>query len=433
MTKPSIWIGGALAVVLVAACDREVPLPGERLELRGAIETVEPPVSVAFAAPPVQQNADWTHRTGSAAKTPLHPALSATLSPVWSVRIGSGDGRRHRISADPVVANGRVFTLDSRATVAAVSTGGALLWSRDLTPGSDREDDASGGGLASDGSRVYATSGFGKITALDAATGAELWVQRLNAAATAAPTVSDGVVYVVGADSTAWALDAETGRIVWDVSGTPSASGILGGASPAVTDRLIILPFTSAEVAGVLKLSGLRVWSAPLQGQRSGRVYARINDVSGDPIVTGGRVYAGNPSGRTVALDLTTGDRIWTADEGALSPVQVAGGSVFLVSDQNELMRLDGETGTRIWSAQLPYFTKERVRRRRAIFDHYGPVLAGGRLVVASGDGLLRFFDPANGATLGEIPLPGGAASLPAIAGGTLYVVSASGQLHAFR
>ena len=38
---------------------------------------------------------------------------------------------------------------------------------------------------------------------------------------------------------------------------------------------------------------------------------------------------------------MTSGERIWTADEGALGPVQVAGGSLFLVSDQNELVRLD--------------------------------------------------------------------------------------------
>ena len=42
---------------------------------------------------------------------------------------------------------------------------------------------------------------------------------------------------------------------------------------------------------------------------------------------------------------------------------------------------------------------------------YYGPVLAGGRLWVAGADGLLRAFDPANGAALAELPLPGGAAA----------------------
>lgn len=439
MARAAVLVAGVVTLGLLAACgQREVRLPGERLGLRaalgGAAEAApEAPRDVPFSAPPVVRNADWTHRAGSARNAPIHPALRAAPSLAWSVRIGEGEDRRHRISADPVVAGGRVFTLDSRATVAAVSTGGALLWSRDLTPDSDRDDDVSGGGLATDGARVYVATGFGRLSALDAATGAEIWVQRLNAAATAAPTVADGVVYVVGNDSRAWALDAGTGRIVWDVAGTPSPSGVLGGAGPVVTDRLILLPTTAAEVMGVLKLSGLRVWSAPVAGGREGRVYARITDVTGDPIVDGDTVYVGNPSGRTVALDLASGERRWTAEEGALGPVQVAGGSVFLVSDQNRLMRLDARDGAPIWAVGLPYFTKQRVRRQREITDHYGPVLAGGRLYVVSGDGLMRIYDPARGALVGTLDVPGGAAAQPAVAGGTLYVVSSRGQLLAFR
>ena len=72
-------------------------------------------------------------------------------------------------------------------------------------------------------------------------------------------------------------------------------------------------------------------------------------------------------------------------------------------------------------------------RRQSSIFTHYGPVLAGGRLIVTSSDGLIRQFDPTSGALIGQITLPGGAASGPVVAGETLYVISKTGQLHAFR
>ena len=75
----------------------------------------------------------------------------------------------------------------------------------------------------------------------------------------------------------------------------------------------------------------------------------------------------------------------------------------------------------------------ERTRRQKRVFAHYGPVLAGGRLIVTSSDGVIRQFDPASGALLGQIELPGGAASGPVVAGETLYVLSKNGQLHAFR
>ena len=106
---------------------------------------------------------------------------------------------------------------------------------------------------------------------------------------------------------------------------------------------------------------------------------------------------------------------------------------MFLVNDEARLVRLDAATGDLIWSVEMPYFVKEKIKKRKAITAHYGPVLASGRLVVASGDGILRFFNPADGALLSTLDIPGGAAAQPALAGGTLYIVSGNGQLHAFR
>ena len=437
MTRRGRAIAATALLIFSAACAREEILEGERLGLRAldgvpdaVVDTGTPP---PFTAPATQRLSQWTHRAGNPEHRVAHAAFSTAPSLAWTVPIGAGDSRKHRITADPVVAGGRIFTMDSRSTVTAVSTNGQVIWSRDLTPASDREDDASGGGLATDGSRVFATSGFGRLTALDAQTGEELWTQRLGAAATSAPTVVGDTVYAVSTDSRAWAVNVETGRVQWEVSGAPSPSGVIGAGAPAVTDRLALLPFHSGELVGALTLSGLRVWTAPLSGGRKGRVYARITDVTGDPVVVGNTIYAGNPSGKSMAVDITSGDRIWTADEGSQSPPWVAGGAGFIVSDENQLVRLDAATGQRLWGTQLPYFTRERVRRRQAITDHYGPILAGGQLIVASGDGEMRFFDPTTGVPLGAVSLPGGAASLPAVVDGTLYVVSSNGRLHAFR
>jgi outer membrane protein assembly factor BamB len=134
-----------------------------------------------------------------------------------------------------------------------------------------------------------------------------------------------------------------------------------------------------------------------------------------------------------VALEIANGDRIWTATEGAVGPVWPAGGSVFMVNDLGELLRLDADDGTAIWRVQLPALVEGRERRQKTRFAHYGPVLAGGRLVVASSDGLIRQFDPTSGALVGTIEIRGGAASNPVVANGTLYVVSKRGELLAFR
>lgn len=426
-------IGAALGLALLVACGEvDVILPGERLAIRPEAAIINETRALNLVAP--VSNASWTHRNGSADHQITHPALSAGLAPVFAVSIGEGDSRRARITADPVVANGAIYTLDARAQVQATSTAGQPLWAQDLTPGNDGRGDASGGGIAVQGNALYVATGFGELTALDASSGAVLWRQDLDAPGTSAPTVFGELVYVVARDSVAYAIDRTTGRIRWSVAGTPSVGNFAGGAGAAVNSEIAIFPFGSGDVTATFPAGGTQRWSTVVTGERVGQAAANISDISGDPVIAGGTVYVGNFSGRLVAMNIANGARLWTATEGAVSPVWPSGDSVFLVNDLNQLVRLDRSTGAPVWKVDLPQSVAAGTFRQvRSRFAHYGPVLAGGRLIVASSDGLIREFDPASGALIGSAEIPGGAASNPAVAGQTLYVVSKSGQLVAFR
>lgn len=420
----------------LAGCgEKDVILPGDRLDIRGgeAAEVLAQNEVRAIALPAAQANADWTHRNGGPTHEITHPALPGALTQVFAVNIGAGDGRRHRITADPVVAAGRVFAMDAQSRVTALTTGGEPLWSATLTPGSDGNNDASGGGLASDGSTVVATTGFGELVALDAATGAELWTQDLDAPGTSAPTILDDLAYVVARDGRAWAIEMGSGRIRWTMNGTPPTANFAGGAGAAVTPDIAVFPFPSGEVMAAFPQGGLRRWSTIVTGQRPGQAASTISDIAGDPVIDGDTVYVGNVSGRVAALQLANGERLWTAPEGAVGPVWPAGDSIFLVNDLGQLVRLDAGDGSAIWRVELPGFVENRERRQRTRYAHYGPVLAGGRLLVASSDGAIRQFNPESGALIGTLDLPGGASSNPVVANSTLYVVTTRGQLVAFR
>lgn len=428
-------------VVTLSACgDREVILPGERLDPLSvaspdgpAVEGPAPVSSTALSLAAPRVNGEWTHRGGNAAHQPGHVALGAGTNRIWSTNIGQGDDRRHRITADPIVAGGRVFTLDSRARVTATALSGGTAWSTDITPAGDSRDSASGGGLAYEGGRIYATTGFGELVALDAASGAVLWRQRVDTAIGGGPAVQNGTVYVAARNNIGWAVRAADGKVLWQSSGTPSSSGVMGVSVPAVQGNTVVFPFTSGQLLAVDTETGGTLWSAQVAGKRTGRAIATIRDVTGDPVISGGAVYGGTSSGRIDAVEMATGIRDWSSRDGANGPVVVAGGSVFAVNDQAELIRLDAATGGVIWRIELPYYTDERTKRQDSIYAHYGPVLAGGRLFVASSDGVLRAFDPASGQLVGQGQIPGGAAAAPVVAGQTLYVVARSGQLHAFR
>lgn len=431
-----------LAVVMaLAGCEREVHLEGERLDPRAVLDSTAgaggPQTALAEARPlhlpAPRANADWPQRAGAADHGLVNAAFGAGQARLWSAPIGQGNSYRYRVAASPVAAAGRVFTLDAHSRLSATSLAGAALWATDIAAPGDRPEDATGAGLAVDGGRVYATTGFAELVALDAASGAVIWRQSFDAGVGGAPTVAGGLVYVVARDGSAWAVRSEDGKVAWQMGVAPGAAGVSGVSAPAVTGDRVIFPFASGEMVAAARDTGSTIWQAKVAGARLGRGYAIVSDLTGDPVVSGGVVYAGSSAGKLGAFELETGKRLWTAGEGAMGPVQVAGGALFLVSDEGRLMRLDAGTGETVWAVDLPYYVKDKIKRQREIFVQYGPILAGNRLFVASSDGLLRSFDAASGAELGQAEIPGGAAADPIVAGQTLYVVSRNGQLHAFR
>ncbi|MEF3047596.1 PQQ-like beta-propeller repeat protein [Pseudotabrizicola sp. L79] len=447
-SKLNLGITALASTLFLIGCERELILQGERFPVRADLQAsvraegepapVAPPdrpenQSVAIALPAASANAEWTHRGGNVQHTSPHGQLSATPQRIWSANIGTGSSRKNRVAASPVVSGGRIFTIDSKSLVVATGNNGATLWKADLTAKFDRGGDLSGGGLAFGEGALFAATAYGELVAIEPSTGKLLWRQRLDSPVAGAPTVDGGTVYVSTRDGAGFAVDAKNGLVKWTIAGASSTASVMASASPAIVGRNVVFPFASGELLAALRLNGTRVWSAPVTGQRPGRGYQGLTDVTGDPVVVGGTIYAGTAAGRTAAIDAGTGARVWTAVEGALNPPLVVGGSVFVVNDEARLVRLDAATGAVIWSAEMPYFVKDKPKRHKAIHAHYGPVLAGGRIAVVSSDGLLRLFNATNGAMVQTIEIPGGAAAAPALAGGVLYVVSASGQLHAFR
>lgn len=434
---------GALIVAValaVAGCDQRSgdTLEGTREPIRAAegfvgTQPAEVLATKALRLPRARNLDSWTHTGSSATHAPEHAALAADLSLAWSVDIGAGNGRKHRIVAAPVAADGRVFTLDSGAMVSAVSEAGALLWQADLAPNKDAGD-ASGGGMATDGHTLFVASGYGTLTALDVATGDILWRQDLDAAGTSAPTIVGGIVYLVAGDNRAWAIDAGTGRINWTVNGVAADNNISGGGAPAVGQSLAVFPFSSGDVEAVFRRGGFNRWTASISGGRDGLAISAMTDILADPVLDSGRVYVGNFAGRLSALDAATGERLWTARQGAAGAIVPVGRTdLFTLNDWNQLVRLSARDGETVWARQLPLFLSDNPKRRTEVTVHHGPLLAGDRLIVASSDGQLRSFSVEDGSQTSAVQMPAGAASAPIVVNQTLYLISDKGTLLAFR
>lgn len=438
--KRALLSGLVLACLLTACSEPEEILAGKRESIRPEQEVVEGATSAQAAnesrpiSLPAQSNsATWAQPWGTPAGRVTHAALNLPLQEIWSTDIGDGDSRRNRIIAEPVVAGGRIFTLDAESLVTATTTSGETVWKTDIIPARDKSGQATGGGLSFSDGRLFVASGYGTVVALNAATGQKVWEQRLEGSASGTPTVAGGIVYLTAADDRGWALSADEGRQLWILNAAPDVSNVLGAPAPAISNDLAIFAFGSGEVQAVFRRGGLRRWDASVSGQRLGTALGNVGDITAAPVVAGSTVYVGNQSGRTVALEVASGARKWTIGEGAVGRIIPVGNSVFFISDQNDLLRVSAADGSTIWKVDLPKFTSERPSRQSSVVSHHGPVLAGGRLHIASDDGLIRSYDPTSGALTATVEISGGATSAPVVAGGVLYVVSTKGRLHAFR
>jgi len=434
--KAMLYIG---ILGLGVGCSNSDPrLQGERQLLDG---TVFVETDARFLAenvpdlrlPKPQPMPAWTHQGGNAQHIAAHAELPAELSLRWSRRIGVGDGKSHQISAAPVAQDGQLYTVDSQSMVTALDETGTILWQRELGKSSDALKDASGGGLALREKQLFVTTGFGTVVALDTATGAHLWTQDLASYGGASPTVYEDLLYIAARDGGAWAIETSNGRIKWQVAGPTVAASHTGGPGPAVSDKYAVFPFGSGDVLASFRKGGLRSWSSGLSGARLGLASTQVRDLTGQPVIEGASVYLASSVGRMAAVDLNTGLRIWTAKQGSQGHLLIAGNAVFAVSDDSNLIRLSKEDGGLIWSTPLPKFTRKSGKSRAKIHAHYGPILAGGRLILASSDGLIRQFNPADGTLISTVDLPGGAASAPIVVNGTLYVLNTKGDLLAFR
>ena len=138
--------------------EKQVPLPGKRVAVvlaDGATGSIElAAADRPLTLPPPHQNDAWPLPGGVASHSPGHLVLPATIRTAWSADVGQGSSKLGRLTASPIVADGRVFTLDAAGQVTALSQTGSIVWRATLTPEKDKDYKAFGGGLAAEGGRL---------------------------------------------------------------------------------------------------------------------------------------------------------------------------------------------------------------------------------------------------------------------------------------
>jgi outer membrane protein assembly factor BamB len=412
----------------------KTPLPGQRvsvLQLNQSMVADPALADVKVLLPEPFANPDWPQAGGYPSHAMEHLALPDNLHAAWTVSVGTGSSSDHLLLSEPVVADGRVFVMDSRSRVSAYETSnGAEVWHINL--GKDLESDKLlGGGVGYDNGKLFVATSFAQMIALDAKTGKELWHTSLSGPMRAAPAASDGRVFAITIDNTLYALAQADGHQLWSHSGITQSAGLLGGTTPAVLGIEVIAAYSSGELFALRADSGRTIWSENLAGQIRGGAIATLADIRGRPAIDRDVVIAISHSGTMAAIDAKRGGRIWDASFGGSQSPWVAGDYIFVLTNEQELLCLTRADGHVRWISSLPKYSNPPDNTEAILWQ--GPILAGNRLILTGTDGKALSVSPYTGKLLGQIDLPAASHLPPIVAGGTVYILSDNADLIALR
>jgi outer membrane protein assembly factor BamB len=425
---------------------KEVATEGDRISIIPADQKLEPAEAlknVDFALPPPEVMADWPLPGGTPEQRVGNVAAAPGLSIAWRKSIGMGSKQGELITAPPIAAGGRVYTMDAQAEVSAHDAQtGAGIWRVNMRPNDNKRDrEGFGGGLAFAGGKLYVTSGFRLVAQIDAATGRVGWRTRTEQPIHGAPTVAGGRVMAVALDNTLLTFDAATGAPGWTYQALSESARILSSSSPAVSGDTVVASFGSGELVALRTANGNDLWNVALSQASRTSALSEIRDIAGRPVIYNGDVFAVSHSGVFAATDLRTGQARWTLPVVGITSPLPAGDVVYVVATDGKLICAARETGQVYWIHDLNagYVPKKR-GGLWGIGAHTipkplwsNPILVNSRLVAVSSTGQLAALNAKTGAVERKVELGAPALIGPIAAGNMIYVVTDNGQLIALR
>lgn len=306
------------------------------------------------------------------------------------------------------------------------------------------------------GSRIYIGAGDGRLRALEAITGREIWETDMGAALTSAPLVvealdllyvaaadgalhavslstgkrrwkyatqgisyqpavySDGVLFFSNERDQVFSVDARTGKWRWSYDRqTPETFTVAGHGAPVIHGDRLLAGFSDGTLVCLGARGGDTQWTRSLTGEEK-----EYMDVDSTPVVHNGVVYASSFNGGLHAVTLEGGALRWRFPVRGASTVAVAGDQIYFASATQGIHGLDLE-GRLLWRQHLEAGTPQAPKvRGRALLLSYSQ---GGLFVVDRLTGrLAQQFDPG-----------GGISSRSLVTHNSVYVLSNRGQLFA--
>jgi len=334
---------------------------------------------------------------------------------IWSANVG-GNAEFLRLGLQPAGDGSRIYAASHDGNVTAFNPeNGKQIWRNKL------ETELTGGPGVGEG-RVVVASKDGYAIALDAATGEEQWRAAVEGESLARPLIKDDTVIVQTIDNRVEALYLFDGRKRWTLVQSAPALTIRGSAIPVIVGQTVIAGFDSGRIVAADLDTGTIVWESLLSPPKGRSDLDRLSDIDGSIAVVGQDIYAAGYQGRVASLASESGQVLWNRDISSFSGVSADWNSVYTVRDDGEIVAMKRANGNEIWrNASL-------LRREPTL-----PAPFNTTVVVGDLEGYLHFFNNIDGEPVARLRLASKAiTALPLVIANRLYVQGDGGNLAAY-
>jgi len=431
----------ALACLLLCGCESKgPPLEGKRQSFfevsSGPKIMADQKLQSQMVSLPASTNITAWHNLGG---NPAHSAVNAKISAqprsAWSITVGDGAESSGTATKGVVADADTVYSVDAYGLVTAVSVKGsrpAKLWAKNISVDDELDDESLGGGICFDNGMLFVVAENSKLVCLDAKTGKVIWRKSTSQNIRSAPTAANGKVFVTNSNNETKVFDAKTGQKLWEHTGVEETIAILGGASPAVQGKIVVVGYSSGELVAINTESGRVMWSEALvPSSSSDNGMSLIPAIHASPVIDGNKVYVISNGGVMACFDLATGTKEWQNDVGGLQMPAVCGNWLFALSNNNEVIAVEKNTGGIRWVSKLPSYTGNESSKESVYWS--GPIVADGKLVFSGSNGKLLFLNAKNGSIVNRLSFNGEVYKAPIVLNGALILLDSKAELHAWR
>ena len=334
---------------------------------------------------------------------------------IWSAKVG-GDSEFLRLALRPTGDGSRIYAASVDGNVSAFDPeSGRLIWRTEL------DIELSAGPGAGEG-YVAVMSKDGQAILLGAAEGNEVWRVNIEGESLSRPLIKDDRIVVQSIDNRLQGLSLFDGRSLWSIQQTTPVLTVRGSSSPVAIGSTVVAGFDSGRLVAAEIDSGEILWESMLSPPQGRSDLDRLSDIDGELAVVGQDLYATGYQGRLAAIASESGQVLWSREVSSYEGVAADWNSIYSVRDSGEIVAMTRRNGTESWRDM------SLLRREPTL-----PVAFGTTVVVGDLEGYIHFFNTIDGEPVAREQLGSSAISSdPFVMANRLYVQTDGGQLGAY-